>query len=71
MLHRVFDLMEYTDSPQIYKKARKRYLQGRGISCAFCPYHRYENSDYKHQRSWKKFRKTKYKLKGIPLDVEH
>jgi hypothetical protein len=54
-------IMQATDSPQIYKKARKRYLENRGISCAFCPYHRKENQDHKYQRSWKKYRKTKFK----------
>lgn len=59
-VYKAFQLMQTTDSPQIYKKARKRYLEGRGISCTFCPYHRSENLE-RLQRNWKKFRKTRYK----------
>ena len=64
---RALETMQTTDSPQIYSKARKRYLEGRGISCAFCPYHRYENQDHKYQKSWKKFRKTRYKERNLCL----
>jgi hypothetical protein len=56
--------METTDNPAYYKKARKAYLASssrKGISCSFCPYHAKENAEHKPQRSWKKFRKTKYK----------
>lgn len=62
MSSKYFEIMQSTDNPQIYKKARKRYLEGRGISCAFCKYHLGENQDHKYQKSWKKFRKTKYKM---------
>ena len=53
--------MESTDSNYVYKRSRKRYLDGRGISCVYCDYHQGENLDHKYQRSWKKFRKTRYK----------
>jgi len=58
---RCFDEMQTTENSRIYKRARKKYLEGRGINCSFCPYHRWENWKHKLQRSWKKFRKTKYK----------
>lgn len=62
MASKYFEIMQATDNSQVYKKARKRYLEGRGISCAFCPYHRNENWERQNnQRNWKKLRKTKYR----------
>ncbi len=57
-------LMETTDNSSIYKKARKRYLEGRGISCVFCGYHKGENTRHKYQRTWKKTSKRKRQFKS-------
>ena len=55
------EAMDTTQSSKQYKIAHKYYLDGRGIKCSFCPYHRGENG-HKLQRSWKKVRKTKWKI---------
>jgi hypothetical protein len=57
--------MDITDNPIVYKRARKRYLEGVGlINCCFCHYHRGENASRK-QKSWKKLRKIKYKNASV------
>ena len=66
-VYKVKELMDTTDNPKVYSKARKRYLEGRGISCAFCRYHRNENWKRQNfQRSWKRTskRKHQYQLKN-------
>lgn len=62
MLHKAKAEMDNTDSRRVYNIARKRYLDGIGaIKCSYCEYQRGENA-HKYQRSWKKIRKTRYKL---------
>lgn len=58
-----FSIMQSTDNSKVYKRARKLYLEGRGISCTFCKYHRGENTKHKYQRSWKKTSKRKKQYK--------
>jgi hypothetical protein len=52
--------MDTTDNPSVYRKARKLYLQGRGLRCDFCGYHSGENAG-RRQKNWKKFRRTRWK----------
>lgn len=58
-----FEEMISTENSGIYKKARKRYLEGRGISCVICGYHSGENSRHKYQRTWKKTSKRRHQYK--------
>ena len=54
--------MDNTDNPTIYNRVRKKYLELKGnIRCSFCRYHKGENSS-KRQKSWKKRRKTRYRI---------
>ncbi len=57
------DEMISTENSGIYKKTRKRYLEGRGISCVLCKYHSGENVKHKYQRSWKKSSKRRHQHK--------
>lgn len=56
-------IMDSTDDSKLYKRARKYYLEGRGISCSFCRYHKGENLDHNLQRSWKRISKRKRQFK--------
>lgn len=64
-MHKAKAVMDSTDNFGIYKKARKCYLEGRGISCSFCRYHKGENTDHKYQRSWKKRGRIRKQYMGV------
>lgn len=61
-----------TSNSSVYKKARKLFLENNcSINCAYCPYHRRENFiRHNDHRTWKKYRKTQYKMKKDQKSVE-
>lgn len=58
---------ETTTNSSVYKKLRKRYLEGnsKGVRCAHCKYHRGENDTYNHY-----FHSEKIKHDIIAIDIE-
>lgn len=62
------DELRYTSNSQVYKRALKHHRENKGeINCAFCRYHKGENGGwgYNAERSWKKHRKTQYKVVDV------
>lgn len=60
---RTKELMKSIGNRTAYNKYRKRYLAYTGqINCSFCPYHKGENSGWKENRSWKRYRRVQYKV---------
>lgn len=58
--------MDEASDNKSYAKARKHYLERIGaIDCVLCSYHLGENAKHKYQRSWKKSRKTKWRIDVI------
>jgi hypothetical protein len=51
-----------TGNMSLFNKLIKRVRANKGdISCSYCPYNKKENSSYKKDRSWKKYRKSQFK----------
>ena len=54
---------ETTTNSRTYRRARKIVLENEGlINCAWCPFHKGENTTRKDNRTWKRYRKTQYKF---------
>ena len=65
---KIIDEYRYTGNSSVYRKARKWYLESVcEIRCAYCRYHKGENDrgSYGTPQSWKKHRKTQYKVKNV------
>jgi hypothetical protein len=52
------DEFKTTTNNSVYKK----YYKMKYASCSFCPWHRIENATHTVRRSWKKYRRTQYKI---------
>ena len=68
-------IMRETDSPQIYKRARKSWLDPHTCSIhppdAHCELYWYDGYKWPDNiRNWKEFRKTQYKVKIMNLEKD-
>jgi len=60
---------KYTGNRAVYNRALKLYRDSQGdINCGYCRYHKVENiksNSYYKNRTWKRHRKTQYKMVEI------
>ena len=69
---KVKNIVKRTANNRVYSRALKHLRENKGeVNCAYCPYHKMENQTYCSIRSWKKYRRTQYKVvKFQDIDIK-